>query len=156
MKALAVADDLSGAAEVAGVAWRMGMATVVSTSMHLDYPSETEVVAADADSRSKTEKEAAEAWQGWGERAAAAASPLFYKKIDSVLRGHLSAELKACLDAGPQAGTCGSCKPRARTRGSRRFPPRRRHGSGTNGIARDPRFPLRSSRVEELVTDSFR
>ena len=155
MKALAVADDLSGAAEVAGVAWRMGMATVVSTSMHLDYPSETEVVAADADSRSKTEKEAAEIWREWGERAAAAASPLFYKKIDSVLRGHLSVELKACLDAGPwmRALVVPANPERGRVvrDGFHRV-------KGTaleqTEFARDQRFPLRSSRVEELVTDS--
>ena len=155
MKALTVADDLSGAAEVAGVAWRMGMEAVVAAGMRYDFPPEAEVVAVDADSRSGSEEKAAEVWRSWAEWAGSAAPALFYKKTDSVLRGHLAAELAACLETGPwKRALVVPANPNRERVIRDGFYRLGGEPLARTEFARDPRFPLRSSRVEELVPGS--
>jgi uncharacterized protein YgbK (DUF1537 family) len=92
-----LADDLSGAADCAIGAAKAGLKSVV-----LFEPGsavEAEVVAVDADTRHRPAAEAGAInralWQ-----AQAAPNSLFYKKIDSTLRGHFAAEMAALTDAG--------------------------------------------------------
>ena len=88
-----IADDISGAAEIAGVGLRLGLSAEV---LEKGRPSgQAGLVCIDTDSRCCSTSEAAR-------RAAAAANVLrragakwIYKKVDSVLRGPVAAEIQA-------------------------------------------------------------
>jgi uncharacterized protein YgbK (DUF1537 family) len=92
-----LADDLSGAADCAIGAAKAGLKSIV-----LFEPGsavEAEVVAVDADTRHRPAAEAGAInralWQ-----ARATPNGLFYKKIDSTLRGNFAAEMAALTAAG--------------------------------------------------------
>ena len=90
-----IADDLTGAAEIGAVGLRHGLRAEIVRRGH---PSgRSEVVCVDTDSRSCAADEA-------GQRAATAAKLLraagaewIYKKVDSVLRGQVTAEVEAVM-----------------------------------------------------------
>jgi uncharacterized protein YgbK (DUF1537 family) len=90
-----IADDLTGAAEIGAVGLRHGLSAEI---IQRGKPSgRAEVVCVDTDSRSCAPDEA-------GKRAAAAAKLLraagaqwIYKKVDSVLRGQVTAEVEAAM-----------------------------------------------------------
>jgi D-threonate/D-erythronate kinase len=90
-----IADDLTGAAELGAVGRRLGLkAEIVCNN---EPGSTADLVCVDTDSRSCTAPEAAK-------RAAAAAKLLqsagarwIYKKVDSVLRGNVTAEVEAVM-----------------------------------------------------------
>jgi len=90
-----IADDLTGAAEIGAVGLRHGLRAEI---VRRGEPSgRAEVVCVDTDSRSCAPDEA-------GQRAAAAAKLLraagaewIYKKVDSVLRGQVTAEVEAVM-----------------------------------------------------------
>jgi D-threonate/D-erythronate kinase len=91
-----VADDLTGAAELAGVGLRHGLRAQVVFSG--EAGSSAELVCVDTDSRSCSAEEAAR-------RVAEAVRQLVhngarwvYKKVDSVLRGQVAAEIQAIMD----------------------------------------------------------
>ena len=117
---IVIADDLSGAAEIAGIAQRLGWRTQLST--HIDAPpprcSGVPVWVIDTDSRDIPASDAAQ-------RCASIAFTLLrhlpgvpvFKKVDSVLRGHVAAECEALLrtlalhdvlllPANPSRGRC--------------------------------------------------
>jgi D-threonate/D-erythronate kinase len=90
-----IADDLTGAAELGAVGRRLGLKAEIVR----DYPpsNAADLVCVDTDSRSCAPVEAAK-------RAAAAAKLLhsagarwIYKKVDSVLRGNVTAEVEAVM-----------------------------------------------------------
>lgn len=92
-----VADDLSGAAECAARANLRVSRSMVVLHCSRSLPPEASVVTVDTDSRSAAPADAAT-------RARAAAGavkhvPVVVKKIDSLLRGHLAAEVTAMADA---------------------------------------------------------
>jgi hypothetical protein len=92
-----LADDLSGAAELAGIAASRGFTAEVQTVF--DPTSTADVIAVDTDTRLKNEAEAARI-VGEVTRHILTANPAWiYKKTDSVLRGHVRAEIEAILDA---------------------------------------------------------
>ncbi len=92
-----IADDFSGAAELAGIAEARGFKAEVQTQF--DPNSDAEVIAVDTDTRLRTESEAVQI-VGEVTRQIIAATPVWiYKKTDSVLRGHIRAEIEAILDA---------------------------------------------------------
>jgi uncharacterized protein YgbK (DUF1537 family) len=90
-----IADDLTGAAELGAIGLRHGLHAEIVRS---GKPSgKADLVCVDTDSRSCAPVEA-------GKRAAAAAKLLraagarwIYKKVDSVLRGHVTAEVEAVM-----------------------------------------------------------
>lgn len=91
-----LADDLSGAAELAGIAASRGFTAEVQTVF--DPTSTADVIAVDTDTRLKNEAEAARI-VGEVTRHILTANPAWlYKKTDSVLRGHVRAEIEAILD----------------------------------------------------------
>lgn len=95
-----IADDISGAAELAGVAFERGLSAEVQT--RFDPSSRADVVALDTDSR-LTEPAVASRRVGEIARHVASVSPsLIYKKVDSALRGPIVAEIDAILDATGQ------------------------------------------------------
>lgn len=92
-----LADDLSGAADSALGAARQGLRSVVL--FNGGAREQDEVVAVDANSRYLPVEDAqAVNVSLW--RAYAAPARLFYKKIDSTLRGNFAAEMAALADAG--------------------------------------------------------
>jgi uncharacterized protein YgbK (DUF1537 family) len=145
-----IADDLTGAAEIGAVGLRHGLrAEIVRTGR----PSgRADVVCMDTDSRSCPAEEA-------GKRAATAARELraagaqwIYKKVDSVLRGQVTAEMEAVmrelklprallLPANPSLGRT--------IRNGQYFV----HGKliHKTEFARDPEYPRRSSQVLHLL-----
>ena len=93
---LVVADDLSGAAELAGIAFAHGLTAEVQTE--LQPRTEAQVICLDTDTR-RLEPEAAAAGLRKLTRRLKAASPEFiFKKTDSALRGNIGAELGVLLE----------------------------------------------------------
>lgn len=92
-----VADDLTGAAEVAGAAFDAGYRAEVQ--LEFDPQSSAEVVVVDTDTRWREPAEAAEQVSQVVRAICAAAPQQLFKKVDSVLRGPVWAELSAMLAA---------------------------------------------------------
>ncbi|HVS96579.1 MAG TPA: four-carbon acid sugar kinase family protein [Puia sp.] len=94
-----IADDLTGAAELAGIGVRYGLRTGIRTTTGiaapLSVPVDLLVIA--GDSRSKARKAAVEEMSGITRRLRLLRPEWVYKKTDSVLRGHVVAELSAHL-----------------------------------------------------------
>ena len=87
-----IADDFTGAAELAGISLRYGLKVQVSLTAVVDTNADVLIVC--TDSRSMNQKEAVKITAD-SVKAALRLNPLFiYKKIDSVFRGHVLAELK--------------------------------------------------------------
>ena len=90
-----IADDLSGAAELAGVARASGLSAEVQTQFTAD--TDADVVCVDTDTRSRSEVDAAHIVTKVSRQIAAARPDWIYKKCDSVLRGHVRVELRAFM-----------------------------------------------------------
>lgn len=92
-----LADDFSGAAELAGIAASRGYKAEVQTIFNAN--NDADVIAVDTGTRLTTEAEAAR-MVGTITRQILSSKPAWiYKKTDSVMRGHLRAEIGAILDA---------------------------------------------------------
>ena len=90
---LAVADDISGAAEIAAVGRRFGLTAQVH--MKAAGNASADLVVVDTDSRYKSGNPARDIEQALAcDRNVA---EWYYKKVDSVLRGNVSAELHAMM-----------------------------------------------------------
>src|ERR1700761_4620702 len=92
-----IADDLTGAAELGGIGLRYGLRTEIRTSVGTAAGADLLVIA--ADSRSKSEAAAVEEMTTITRQLRLLQPGWIYKKTDSVLRGHVIAELKAHLQA---------------------------------------------------------
>ncbi len=147
---LVLADDLSGAAELAGAALRHGFTAEVQTKYSPD--SAARVVCVDTNTRSLSAAEAARVVNGMAARAAAANPEWIYKKCDSVLRGNVLVEIRAIMAAAGHAGAMlVSANPsRGRViRGGEYFVDGR--PLHTTLFAADPEHPRKVSRVAELL-----
>lgn len=91
-----LADDISGAAELAGIAAARGLKAEVQTVF--DPRSDAAVIAVDTDTRLKSEDEAARIVREIIRQIQTARPAWIYKKTDSVLRGHIRAEIEAILN----------------------------------------------------------
>lgn len=87
-----IADDLSGAAELAGVARGFGLGAEVHT--RFDPSATADVVCVDTDSRLLPTERATEVVTCECERIQSARPEWVYKKTDSVLRGNVLAEIE--------------------------------------------------------------
>src|ERR1700742_3376386 len=93
-----IADDLSGAAELAAAAVALGLTAEVQTS--LSVPTEHDVVCVDTDTRGRSATDAERIVQEVVATCLAQARPAWiYKKCDSVLRGNVLTELRATMRA---------------------------------------------------------
>jgi D-threonate/D-erythronate kinase len=145
-----IADDLSGAAELAGIAYSRGLTAEVQRGF--DPATDAEVVAVDTDTRHLPPDEASTIVFALAQRILAERSRLVFKKVDSVLRGNVRAEIEALLSAfGRQRAVLIPANPsRGRViRGGRYY-----IGNlllDQTHFARDPEHPRRSAKVTELL-----
>jgi hypothetical protein len=148
-----IADDFSGAAELADIAVRAGLRAELQMDFAPD--SDADVLCIDADTRSLSSDAAAARFAEMGRVLAAVRPALVFKKCDSVLRGHIAAESRALAAAlGKKRVLLVPANP-SRGRVIR---------DGTyfvNGVplaetafAADPEHPRRTSRVGELLGDA--
>lgn len=89
-----LADDLSGAAELGGLAFLRGLDAEIQT--RFDPDTDADLIVVDMGSRSLP---AGEAYARVAEIARQCSTFKLYKKVDSVLRGNVLAELAALLDS---------------------------------------------------------
>lgn len=150
-----IADDFSGAAELAGIAAARGFKAEVQT--RFDPASDAEVIAVDTDTRLRTESEAARIVGEVARKILSAGPEWIYKKTDSVLRGHVRAEIESILDATGQR----ACLfiPANPSKGRMIYKGRYL----VNGVplnetvfAHDPDYPRRTALVRELLGESVR
>lgn len=94
-----IADDITGAAEIAGVAWRMGFSVRLDMEIpQQDTDTDVLVIATDmrqtsADEASATTKEIIRQLKS----LYTSKNLLFFKKTDSALRGHIVSELQTMM-----------------------------------------------------------
>jgi D-threonate/D-erythronate kinase len=94
---LVLADDFSGAAEIGGVAHRYGLKTEIQLMLNLN--STADIVVFDTNTRSINESEAVMKISEIGRSITKGNKPRrLFKKIDSVMRGHLVPEINALQD----------------------------------------------------------
>jgi uncharacterized protein YgbK (DUF1537 family) len=153
IKIAIIADDLTGAAELASASADLGFATEVHTQF--DPASDAEVIAIDSNTRALPSAEAAKKVIAIAAAVKSARPEWIYKKTDSVLRGNVRVEIEAILAAlGSSAASLISANP-----GKGR---RIQHGQYTidgvslrkTAFAYDPDHPRRSSDVLTLLGES--
>ena len=97
MRILAIADDTTGAIEVAAKLAMAGVRTLVTTNDNLECDADALVV--DAQTRHLTPVRAYERVVRLAIMARDAGIPYIFKKTDSTLRGNIAAEFQALIDA---------------------------------------------------------
>jgi D-threonate/D-erythronate kinase len=147
-----LADDFSGAAEIGGIGHRYGLRTEIQLSVDLNTAAD--LVVLDTGTRSLNEGEAIKKILETGKQLKQWNEPFYlFKKIDSVMRGHLIPELNAlqeCFDfnrillmpANPG-------RDRKIIDGEYLINGVRLHETV---FAKDPDFPVTSSRIGERIT----
>jgi uncharacterized protein YgbK (DUF1537 family) len=91
-----IADDLTGAAELGGIGIRHGLVTEISMTVNGATDADLLVIA--ADTRSMGEAAAVEGMTAITRQLRLLKPEWVYKKVDSVLRGHIVAEINAQLE----------------------------------------------------------
>lgn len=94
---IAIADDITGAAEIAGIGFRYGLRVKLVMDIS-QIPTDCDLLVCATDTRSLTEKEAIRQSCQLAEQLHASGYRKIFKKVDSALRGHLVAELQPFLD----------------------------------------------------------
>lgn len=148
-----IADDITGAAEIAGIGYSFGLQTVLMTETEDTVP-ECELLVFATDTRSMNRHEAVEETRRVIRYLKSGEMGRLFKKTDSALRGHISAELQALMEETdykqvlllPQNPTKG----RIVRNGIYYIDETPLHETA---FAYDPEFPAHSSAVGELVQD---
>src|SRR4051794_15979800 len=96
---LVIADDLSGAAEIAGIGHRFGLSTRLLRAPAEGQDVTSDLTVLDTDTRSHGSDGAFRAVERFVEPFARHQFDLLYKKTDSVLRGNIAVELAAVAGA---------------------------------------------------------
>jgi uncharacterized protein YgbK (DUF1537 family) len=150
-----IADDITGGAEIAGMGLRYGLRVLLSTSSDIPCP-EVDLWVISTDSRSMYREEAFVVTVRTVDNLKSKGIDDIFKKTDSVLRGHITAELVAQLKAegkkkvvlcpaNPQSG-------RVIINGTYYIDGIPLHETG---FSKDPDFPITSSNVNEIVGTDF-
>ncbi len=152
MKIVVIADDLTGAAEVAGAALRFGLTAEVQVGRI--YASEADVIVVDADSRSSDTETATAKMLELTMQSLALRPDAMFKKVDSLLRGPVAAEIDAMRAAGGFQRcllVCGNPRKQRTVVGGKIF---------VDGVplhqtrfADDPEHPRPTNIVTELLSD---
>jgi uncharacterized protein YgbK (DUF1537 family) len=150
MIAAVIADDLTGAAELASAAADMGFSAEVHTAF--DATSSAEIVCLDTDTRLLKAREAAPVVERAAQEILRASPSWIFKKTDSVLRGNVAAEIEALLQV---TGLLRARLVPANPSKSRTIRNGVYHIEGTplhqTAFADDPDHPRTSSNVHELL-----
>jgi len=145
-----IADDLSGAAELAGAALNRGLSAEVQTVF--TPATDAGVICVDTDTRSLPPAEAARVVGEVAHAVAAAKPGWIFKKCDSVLRGNVLAEIRAIMAAtGMMRAVLVSANPsRGRVIRGGEYLINDQPVHETM-FANDPEHPRRTSRVAALL-----
>jgi D-threonate/D-erythronate kinase len=147
-----IADDFTGAAELAGISLRYGL----TVKLYLGELKETnaDVVVVCTDSRSLNAEQAKKRTAIAIENIIALKPSLLYKKIDSVLRGYVLEELKEQLQiTGKNKALILPANPSlGRTIRNGEYYIDGEKITET-GFVHDPEFPIQSSWVKEMIGD---
>lgn len=103
-KLLVIADDFTGALDTGVQFSNYGINTLVTTNKSVDYKSlkeKIDVLVIDTESRYLSSKDSYQIVNDIALRASRYNISYIYKKVDSALRGNISSEIKALLDAFP-------------------------------------------------------
>ncbi len=153
IRILAIADDLSGAAEIAGVGWRFGLATRMLRDRRATCAAGLTVI--DSDSRLLEPSTAARAVHELVRDFDPCEADLIYKKTDSAFRGPMRAEIESLM--GKLHFSAAVLVPQNPARGRAiRDGEYRIDGVplGDTSFANDPDHPARSSDVLRLLGPS--
>lgn len=93
-----IADDITGAAEIAGIGYDYGLNVLLTRNVSEDVP-ECDMLVLITNTRSMSKDEAVRQSLKIGAQLTSAGITHIYKKTDSVLRGHVAAELQALMQA---------------------------------------------------------
>jgi uncharacterized protein YgbK (DUF1537 family) len=146
-----IADDLTGAAELAGIGLRYGLRTEVVTELNLE--TDADLLAISMDSRSMNKKAAIEKALATTAALAPLGPEIIFKKVDSALRGYVAEEIAAHLKvldldkallvpANPVLG-------RKIVGGKYLLHDQPIHLSG---FSKDPEFPITTSDVNQMIS----
>jgi uncharacterized protein YgbK (DUF1537 family) len=145
-----IADDFSGAAELAGAAANFGLRAEVQTEFSLETGAE--VIALDTGTRSVCAPEAARIVAGITRIVVASKPDWIYKKTDSVLRGNVRAEIEAMLgETGRQRAVLIPANPTKRRVIRNGVYLIDEQPLAETAFGSDPEHPRRSSNVRELL-----
>jgi len=90
-----IADDLTGAAEIGGIGLRYELKAEIVT--HIPKDSSADLLIISTDTRSMPQKEALELTREVSDAVRRISPSVIFKKVDSVMRGHIIPELKLHL-----------------------------------------------------------
>ena len=146
-----IADDISGAAEIAAVGKRSGLKAQVQT--RFDPTESVNLIAVDTDTRSGTRQQAQERITTLADRLRSADIDWCFKKVDSLLRGHVCIELAALMNSlGKRQTILAPANPsRGRTIMHGQYLINNQPLDRTD-FARDPEYPAKSCRITELLS----
>jgi uncharacterized protein YgbK (DUF1537 family) len=147
-----IADDFTGAAELAGISLRYGL--TVSICLHGEISTDADVLIISTDSRSLKKKEALKVTADAVRRIVQLKPVLIYKKIDSVLRGYVLDELKVQMElCGVNKAFIMPANPSlGRTIVAGKYFIDGKQINETGFVA-DPEFPVISSSVHKILDD---
>ena len=145
-----LADDITGAAELAGIGLRYQLS--VEVCHEAGHPSSADLLVVFTNTRSMPEQEAVKEVKNFIRQLQSLQPQFIYKKIDSVLRGHIAAELEAEMEvlqkhkalvvpANPSLG---------RTIVNGVYYVQGKPVEETS-FSSDPEFPITHSRITEMV-----
>ena len=147
---IVLADDFSGAAEIGGIAGGYGLS--VEILLKQDILTDADLLVIDSNTRSLTEVEAVRIVSLLSRQIMHQAAEWLFIKIDSVLRGHITAELQAISAILNRKGVliapANPSQGRILTAGTYTI-----DGIPLNrtALAADPDFPRRSAKIRELL-----
>lgn len=153
-RVLVIADDLTGAAEMAGVAWRAGFPVQLLTG-NTEPPGNARIQVVNSDSRNCTPEEAASRIGSILTHFSPGSDFLIFKKTDSLLRGVIVPEILSVLECSTYNRAL--LVPANPSRN--RFIRQGRYYIGDYPISEtfyrsDPEFPRSAAEVRMLANDS--
>lgn len=146
-----VADDISGAAEIAAAGKRWGLKAHVQT--RFDPTASVNLIAVDTDTRSGTRQEAQTRITALADQLRSADIDWCFKKVDSVLRGHVYTELAILMNSlGKRRTILAPANPsRGRTIMHGQYLINNQPLDQTD-FAHDPEYPAKSCMIADLLS----
>ena len=154
-KILVIADDLTGAAEIGGIAFQHGLSVrlIFETNQRMNYPED--VIILDSNTRSLSPEKAAERITGLITNVNFSLFKLIFKKVDSILRGPIESEIRAIMELmnveSAILSPANPSKNRIIREGKYYID---NQPINQTEFSHDPEYPRLSEEVKELITDS--